>query len=214
MADLVVFGDSWPAGAELSNRQDAFPFLISKKLGLNLRQVAADGSSQPFDVHQFIRWLEHPTTDRTNSIVLFCFTGKDRSWFFQNGLIRNIHPSIKDPEITAYYRYLHSIELSDAEALKHILLVQSLSKTFNVTIRMIMNWDNIPQCSLIDRNMVYPLSLVGILGGFVTSETGLTNFFTESQYIVPNISHPNVEGHKLIANTLADWLQPTVHSLV
>ena len=109
---------------------------------------------------------------------------------------------------------MHSTELSDAEALKHILLVQSLSKTFNVTIRMIMNWDSIPQCSLIDRNIVYPLSLAGILGGFVTSETGLTNFFTESQYIVPNISHPNVEGHKLIANTLADWLQPTVHSLV
>jgi hypothetical protein len=214
MPKLVVFGDSWPAGGELKDRTDAFPYLLADQLGLELQQIATDGSSQPYDVHRFIKWLEHPLTDPKDSLVLFCFTGKDRSWFFKNGLIRNIHPSINDPEITAYYRHLYSPELADAESEKGMLLLQTLSTTFNVTIRMIMNWDSIPASSLIDKNIIYPLSLAGTLGGHVTSETGLTHFFNNSEYIKPNLSHPNPKGHKHIADQLALWLKPTADCLL
>jgi hypothetical protein len=214
MSKLVVFGDSWPAGGELSDRTLAFPYLLSTQLGLELDQFATDGSSQPYDVYRFIRWLEHPSTDRKNSLVLFCFTGKDRSWFFKNGLIQEIHPAVNNPVIDAYYRHIYSPELANAETLKNILLVQSLALYWGVTVRMIMNWDDIPGSSLIDQHTMYPKSLAGVLGGVVTSETGLTPFFNTSKYIVPNISHPNPLGHKYIANELQGWLKPAVDCLV
>lgn len=213
MAKLVVFGDSWPAGAELSNRNDAFPFLLADKLGVELEQIATDGSTQPFDVYRFIKWLEHPLTDRSNSLVLFCFTGKDRSWFFERGRVRSIHPSVDDPAVAAYYRHIYSSELANAEALKNMLLVQSLAATWGVGLYSIMNWDDVPTSMLVDNNCVYPQSLAGILGGVVTSETGLSHFFDTSQYIVPNISHPNPLGHKCIADELYKWLKPAVDRL-
>lgn len=209
MAKLVVFGDSWPAGGELADRTNAFPVLLSKQLGLELSQLATDGSSQPYDVYRFIQWLEHPLTDRANSLVLFCFTGKDRSWFFKNGSIHEIHPAVNSPATDAYYRHIYSSELSNAETLKNILLVQSLAASWGVALRMIMNWDDIPRSTLINHNLMYSKSLAGVLGGVVTSETGLTPFFNTSKYIVPNISHPNPAGHKYIANELAAWMKST-----
>jgi hypothetical protein len=214
MAKLVVFGDSWPAGGELADRNNAFPFLLADQLGLELEQFSSDGSSQPYDVYKFIRWLEMPAADRKNCIVLFCFTGKDRSWFFKNGLIQEIHPAVNSPATDAYYRHIYSSELSNAETLKNILLIQSLAVSQNVTLRMIMNWDDIPTSCLIDRNSMYHTTLAGMLGGVVTSESGLTPFFKTSKYIVPNISHPNPQGHQYIADELAIWLKPTVHCLM
>ena len=214
MTKLVVFGDSWPAGAELSDRNDAFPFLLANKLGLELEQIATDGSTQPFDVYRFIKWLEHPLTERHKSLVLFCFTGKDRSWFFEKGRVRGIHPSIDDPVVSAYYRHIYSSELANAETLKNVLLVQSLAATWGVSLYSIMNWDAIPESILLNNDSMYPHSLAGILGGVVTSETGLSQFFNTSQYIVPNISHPNPLGHKYIADELYKWLKPAVDRLV
>jgi hypothetical protein len=207
MKKLVVFGDSWPAGAELTDPgQYCFPSLIGNLLNLQVDNQSQPGTSADQSVLRFLNY------DLNNCSVLFCFTSYTRYIRFDNSQDLEVHPNNKDLASLNYYTQFYSDELGKFNFLKNILIVQGVCKSLNIPVYCITNWNTVPDHKLIDSNTFYKKSLFEILG--------MTNVTTESakeydfrlqmlrnkQYIYPNSSHPNINGHKLIAEELASWI--------
>ena len=55
---LIVFGDSFPAGADLIDRSVAFPFLIAQTLGTAVNNYAQDSTSIDHACLEFFKFLK------------------------------------------------------------------------------------------------------------------------------------------------------------
>jgi hypothetical protein len=121
MKNLIVFGDSWPAGADLQDPQkDSFPAILSQKLNLNCKNLSQRGTSIDHAVNVFLK------TDVTDSMVLFCATGYARTMKIDSDQIFEVHP--QDPNMEWYYTRLYSDELGKLNWIKNCLLVQEICK--------------------------------------------------------------------------------------
>jgi lysophospholipase L1-like esterase len=207
MKQLVVFGDSWPAGSELTNPSEhCFPSVLGELLKIQIDNQSQSGTSVD---QALLRLLNYNLVDCG---VLFCFTSYARYIRFDNSQDFEVHPNNKDLASLNYYTQFYSDELGKFNFLKNILIVQGVCKSLNIPIYCVTNWNTVPDHKLIDSNTFYKKSLFEILG--------MTNVTTESakeydfrlqmlrnkQYIYPNSSHPNIDGHKLIAQELALWI--------
>jgi hypothetical protein len=207
MKQLVVFGDSWPAGAELNDPdQKCFPTMIGDLLKIQIDNRSQSGTSTDQAVLKFLN------SDLTGSGVLFCFTSYARYIRFDEDQEFEVHPNNKDLASLNYYTQFYSDELGKFNFLKNILIIQGVCKSLNIPVYCVTNWNDVPRHKLIDQNLFYTKSLFEILG--------MTNVNTESakeynfklqmlknkQYIYPNTAHPNINGHKLIAEELASWI--------
>lgn len=217
---LVTFGDSWPAGVELTNPQHAFPVQIAERLGIEYFNASVPGTSVDQACYYFyndflsyqskdFKWFDK--SDKYDDIILFCLTGSVRSWFFDQGQAQELHPHNPDVHSKAYYAYLHSNELAQNNLIKNIVLVQNLCLKNNIPCYFVANWEPVIQNQHIDRRYVYPETLMGILGMShlnldENNELDLTGEFCYNDYIRPNQSHPNELGHSVIAEKLADWI--------
>ena len=207
MKKLVVFGDSWPAGAELTDpSQYCFPTLIGNVLGLVIDNQSQPATSADQAVLRFLNY------DLTDCGVLFCFTSYARYVMFEEEQEFEIHPRNKDLASLNYYTQIYSDKLGKFNFLKNILVVQGVCKSSNIPVYCVTNWNDVPEHSSIDPTIFYKKSLFEMLGMInVTTESGNnSNFgqqiFSNKQYIRPNIGHPNIAGHKLIAEELASWI--------
>jgi hypothetical protein len=228
---LVVFGDSWPAGAELSNPMDAFPFQLGTLLNMTTLNQACPATSIDHAVFQFLTFFKNYNKPswpwsgpgwfnqrrQTEYVVLFCLTGKSRSWRLTQSGTEELHPRSKTPQSVNYYKYIQSDELDDFNRIKNILLVQEICKKYNTPCYFVSNWETVPQFHMIDSELLYSKTLVEILDvptmeldkrGISTCDTlySLVELFEKSEYIVPNVSHPNIKGHAKIAEELFKWL--------
>ena len=207
MKKLVVFGDSWPAGAELIDaNQTCFPSIMGDILEIQIDNQSQSGSSADQALLKFLNY------DLIDCAVLFCFTSYARYIRFDNAKDFEVHPNNRDLASLGYYAELYSDDLGQFNFLKNILVVQGVCKSSNIPVYCVSNWNTVPNHKLIDLNIFYKKSLFEILG--------MTNVTTESakeynfklqmlrnkQYIYPNTAHPNAQGHRLIAEELASWI--------
>jgi hypothetical protein len=205
---LLTFGDSWPAGSELDARcnDQRFPELVARALGLGSINLAEPATSIDHAVLNLIQ-----RTDLADSMVLFCVTAKERGMYFDGGQRVELHPQHTQLPSVSYYSYLYSDKLGEYNRIKNVLLVQEICNRLNVPVRFVCNWNHPPQHALIDPDLFYPQSLVEILG--IANFEDDSSFYSTrgcSPYINPNLGHPNLAGHRLIADTLTAWIQSTI----
>jgi hypothetical protein len=201
---LLVFGDSWPAGAELAPGQKAFPELLKDILNIEVENLSEPATSIDHAVLQLVRILT--PTNAKDYKILFCVTGYSRSLFFKDGITQELHPRNRNIESVSYYSHIYSKELAEFNLLKNILFVQSLCSQLQVPIYFIFNWSSVPNHPLINKKLFYPKSLTEILD-ISNLDDDLVCSVVSNHYIVPNISHPNQQGHEVIAQTLGAWIK-------
>lgn len=202
---LVVFGDSWPAGAELeSPATDAFPTLIANQLGIELTNLAEPGTS----IDQAVYKLLQTSLNFESALILFCLTGISRSMYI-DGRPREIHPTADNPRSVAYYKYIHSTELDKFNCIRNVLSVQQHCQALGYQVLFVNNWDKVPKHSAINENLFYNKTLTEILNINQNLDSNGLDWYNLSQhkYIIPNKCHPNTDGHSIIATELSSWIK-------
>jgi hypothetical protein len=229
---LIVFGDSWPAGAELANTDLSFPLLLADLLGTTVINAAEPGTSidqavfkfltyfknrgDPFFPWQKSGWFKQVPEVEFN--VLFCITGKSRSWKITDDKTLEFHPKNTDIESVNYYKYIHTEEHAHYNLIKNVLLIQEICKRYNTPCYFVSNWESMPKFHMIDETKVYNKTLVEILDiqptpldylgkRLAEPQANLISKFEKSRYIIPNMSHPNPSGHEKIAQELNEWIR-------
>lgn len=202
---LLVFGDSWPAGAELSFGQKAFPELLKNILNIQVENLSQSATSID---HAVYRLLDTITADNAKDYkILFCLTGYSRSVFFKDANLQELHIRNRNIESVSYYSHIYSTELGKFNLLKNILLVQELCLRLEIPLYFIFNWSSVPNHPLINKNLFYKKSLVEILDMNNLDDDFQGPVQKPNQYIIPNVSHPNQLGHELIAKALGEWIK-------
>jgi hypothetical protein len=203
---LIVFGDSWPAGVGAVNpAEDGFASLLGKKLNRSVINLSQPATSISHATWQLINFLKDYTPDQYNDKILFCLTGKTRSWHFKNNEILELHPTRVDMANKVYYSYVHSEELSNAERDKNIILVESLCQRFSLPVYFVVNWDEQPVHQLINLNNFYPTSLLNLFNLDNLPEEKFTSDYINNIYMTQ--FHPNNLGHQVIADALFNWIK-------
>lgn len=207
---MVVFGDSWPRGAELNDPlNNAFPTLIGKQLNLEIINLAEAASSTDQAVYQFLKNID--LWKNKHTAVLFCLTSIARSMYFDaSGKINEIHPTRSDLPSLNYYIHIYSEQLGKTNQIKNVLLVQSVCKQFDVPVFFVTNWNDLPDHVLIDQEKIYKKSLFEIIGLTNINSESNGSFLTQLRscdLIKPNFTHPNEKGHQIIASELSIWLK-------
>lgn len=205
MKNLIVFGDSWPYGFDLEDPEsDCFPNVIAKKLDYRLFNFSEPSTSQDQAIYKLLNLLNSNTEIFLDSKILFCFTAISRGIYFLNGKDFEIYHQNK--KFKDYYTNIYSEELGQFTYTKNLLLIQNLCKNLSIPVYCISNWDNVPDHKMIDKSTVYNKTLFEILGIPSCEEMAHSdNQFKNNPYLNRS-SHPNKQGHELIAQELSSWI--------
>lgn len=208
--NLLVFGDSWPAGEELANPGNScFPYVISQKLGLELKNYSQPSTS----IDQALHRMLHDVDDFGESIVLFCLTGKSRSMIIRDrDETLELHPLVATPASTAYYKYIHSDKLDEFNRIRNILAAQQFCSQKKIECLFVSNWDPLPMHPAINLKNFYSKTLTEIINLSVKDQhTPWTRQDRLSKFIFPNSCHPNDGGHLIIGNALSEWIKEKIN---
>lgn len=204
---LVTVGDSWPAGAELEDPGNAFPFVIAKQLGINSTNLSQPATSADQALYQLLH--NNLEVNWSNTLVLFCLTGISRSMYIDYHRLREIHPTSDSLASVAYYKYIHSNELDQFNCIRNILSAQQYCQSVGCKILFVNNWDKTPKHCAIDQSLFYNKTLTEILNiSHKLDDTDLDWYnLSKHEYITPNRCHPNINGHNIIAKELSNWIK-------
>lgn len=211
MKKLVVFGDSWPVGAELLLDELPFPFLMAELMGMDVENLAEPASSIDQAVYRFLEFITKIPAGQqfADIVILFCLTSKHRGMTIINGRPKELHPQSRERHVIRYFTQIHTDELSNHNLIKNITLVQLLADHIGINVFFVSNWDRIDTLSLPVPVKLHHKTLTEILGVPSQGEDDSTMWetFRDSKYFIPNIAHPNFLGHKRIATALAGWIE-------
>jgi hypothetical protein len=210
MKTLLSFGDSWPSGMELNwdIGETSFPYLYTKKHGINLRAYNKSGTGIPHLILQLEQAIEEGVD---NCIALFCLSSTTRSIRYQDGKWLEINVRNLDVQSTAYFKYIHTKEYEDFMANCYILALQKMCQQYNIEDYYVSCWSKLNlYLPGIDKSRFFnegQSSLADALGcrkkdGFDQDIDLDSNHPT----IYPNQSHPNFYGHQIITDHLSKWI--------
>jgi hypothetical protein len=202
---LLVFGDSWPAGADLKTPDtECFPYVIAQQLGLKLKNYACGGTSIEQALHRLLNDVDVDNWD--NSVVLFCLTGISRSMIIENKhCTTELHPFVSTPASDAYYKYIQSDDLDEFNRIRNVLAVQQICLQKKIKCLFVSNWNPLPTHPMVDLTKFYPKTLTEILNLDKKSDRQFVKF--DSVYMKSSQGHPNVLGHQKIAEELSTWIK-------
>jgi hypothetical protein len=205
---LAVFGDSWPNGAELKDRTQAFGYLLANRLNASYHHHAISASSNDRTILQLRQYIKNQTTVAGHTAVFF-LTSVSRRLFLNNNGIRELKiPSNlrdeSDPFVKSWYMYFQSEESDQFNLYKNLLSLQRICDQYQIRDYYISGWTDLDfEMPGVDTKKIYPTSCVKLFDGKNTEEF---HDFEQNQYIYPNRSHPNIAGHALIADHLYKWI--------
>jgi hypothetical protein len=203
----VTIGDSWPAGAELTDPNNSFPVLIARKLSVESVNLAEPATSADQALYRLLNTSSDIDWQRT--LVLFCLTCISRSMNIDYFHPREIYPGSKTPASIAYYKYIHSNELDQFNRIRNILSAQQYCNMIGSKILFVNNWDKTSKHRAIDQSLFYNKTLTEILNiGRRSDDTDVDWYnLPKHEYILPNQCHPNISGHQKIADELSNWIK-------
>ena len=211
VSNLITIGDSWPSGAELKDPKSlSFPTLIGERLHIKSINLAAPSTS----TDQALYTLMNSSLPICNdTLVLFCLTGISRSMNIEDGRPREIHPTLNTLASKAYYKYIHSNQLDNFNRIRNILTAQHFCQKVGCKILFVNNWDQPPKHRVIDESLFYSKTLAEILNVKLDDCNHDSNL-SKHEYITPNVCHPNVNGHSVIAQELGNWIKEKLNEPV
>lgn len=212
MSDLLIFGDSFPAGAELNDLNDRFPVLIAKQLNRNLIDFSQGGTSIEHMVWQLMHFLKNNTIG-DDCIALVCLTDPSRTLYFKDDELVELTPHTAGQVAEAYFKYIYSSNLEKFNWERNIGYMNYACAANNIKAFFINNWSHPYNLSdIVERS--YNHSICEMLGSNLREWDGRpgTNPFdlerkTKNNKYFSGKYHPNVEGHKLIAQRIVEWIE-------
>jgi len=232
MHDLLIFGDSWAWGAELDQDlrdQQCFGGQLAVMMPgyrhLNFSETGSSLSHLHLQFEYMLRQLDK--SPKGDSIAIFFLTGMERYLTFDDAgefahfspmgaIVRPIQNSLRDRldyKNDLYYKHLHSPHWDILNLNCTILSLQARCRYYGIDDYYLPGWQRFSPWKEIDADKIYSKgqkTCADILG-LATSTTGQINF-AGNQYIIPNETHPNALGHKLIAQTLYDIISKKLTS--
>ena len=219
MSCLLSFGDSWPCGAELKIPEEkSYPVLLSERLGLELWPYSYPGSSIPHLVIQLqnaINRLKRESVTDPTAVFFLTNPHRDMIWGTQirkcdglntaTDIPRIMHINPANPEDRRWYQDIHSQELADYRVNVTLMALQSMCQKHHIRDHYIWGWERVDLWPEIDRNRFWKQGDRTIWQTF--SNDPVDEHMKENFYIKPNVSHPNQQGHELIAQTLYDFIR-------
>ena len=210
--NVVVFGDSWPAGEELQPGENTFGEIIANHYSSKFYNYAQPRTSIEHMLLQADNFLKNKTQiiEQTTCAVFF-LTDIGRSIFWDsNKQIKSIRAANGDHNY--YYKQIHSEELAIFRANQALLALQRMCQVHNLHDFYIVGWTKCPMLlSGTDLNKIYQQGNSTCLNMFKVYDNDPTDdpnfiFYDYNHYIKPNQCHPNQLGHQTIANNLIQWI--------
>lgn len=206
MNKLYVFGDSWPAGAELDlSKERTFGELVAEALNLEFCDYSAHSTSISHVVLQAKYCIERSNTNDTSYALVFLTSPARDLIFSEDGEALEVEPTRAEAYSTRYYKFIYTDQLAEFRANTAILALQRMFKEANIIPVFIWGWDKVDLWQTVDRTKFYPTLAVDMFTKNFTSITALKN--ERNQYIWPNDGHPNQLGHACIAQNLVKFFK-------
>jgi hypothetical protein len=210
---LLVFGDSWAYGAELDpsqREQLCFGGQLAQLLNVNSVHNCAETGSSVSHLHvQFQTALSRINYDPADHYTaVFFITGQQRFLAFDpdnefynlipaGPSIRPVQHQHRDLIETVndfYYRNIQSNAADQISLNANLLALQAVCKYHGINDYYISGWQDLHLWPEVDQSRIYPNHCESL-------------FESNLQYIKPNVSHPNAQGHRLIAEKLFEFIK-------
>jgi len=210
MKRLVVFGDSWPYGAELKAGEKTFGELLHEKLGTDsFVNCSQEGTSIDHLVLQLKQYMSK--ADVGTDIAVFFISNPIRYMIHKEGNWDTIRPTgDKSMNTRFYYEYLQSDELDNHRANTSILALQAMCRYSTTIIKDIYleGWSAIDwSYPSINKQKFLPKSALQMFEANMNKQTNELVKNQRNPFIYPNKYHPNQKGHTLIAEELYKFVQ-------
>jgi hypothetical protein len=214
---LVTFGDSWPYGAGLNlSTEKPFGKKLAELLPVeNYVNCAIPASSNDRTVFELLKYVNEQSSVKNHLAIFFITTPTRKLAIQHNHKLIDINlnftslSQIKNQDTIdeIYYKHLYSHPQEQFDLQRNILSLQRICSQLEMQDFYIVGWSDIElECPGIDTTKIYKQTCIQLLG--YTNQTDWTEN-DPNQFILP-CKHPNQKGHTLIANTLAQWIQPNV----
>jgi len=210
MKRLVVFGDSWPYGAELKAGEKTFGELLHEKLGTDsFVNCSQEGTSIDHLVLQLKQYMSK--ADVGTDIAVFFISNPIRYMIHKEGNWDTIRPTgDKSMNTRFYYEYLQSDELDNHRANTSILALQAMCRYSTTIIKDIYleGWSAIDwSYPSINKQKFLPKSALQMFEANMNKQTNELVKNQRNPFIYPNKYHPNQKGHTLIAEELYKFVE-------
>lgn len=210
MTRLVVFGDSWPAGAELNPGEKTFGELLHEKLGTKkFINCSQEGTSIDHLIIQLKNYMETAKFDA--DIVVFFITNPIRYMYNEDNQWKTIRPTgDKSTKTKFYYEHLQSDIMDYHRANTTILSLQKMINSSETITHdfYLEGWTNIKwDYPGIDKKKFLPKTALEMFKAKMNTQTNELIKYQNNPFIYPNKYHPNQAGHELIAEELYDFIQ-------
>jgi hypothetical protein len=225
---LVAFGDSWTFGSELDiPREQPWPVHIANKLDAETLNLSIPAGSIGHLVLQLYKFINDYSEQYANykKIFMVGLSGSTRLLSYSNELkefinilpeavyrTSNIHHSGKPPEVydslytLSKILYTQVVDNNYLEFLSSqvIMMFQQYSKLNNIDCLFFSYFDQQDfgaHSNILDLDTIYPRTITHELTG---EEYQLPNII-EHEYFRGKLFHPNIAGHKRIAELLIEF---------
>ena len=210
MKRLVVFGDSWPYGAELKAGEKTFGELLHEKLGTDsFVNCSQEGTSIDHLVVQLEQYMSQ--ADVGTDIAVFFISNPIRYMIHKKGNWDTIRPTgDKSMNTRFYYEYLQSDELDNHRANTCILALQNMCRYSTTIVKDIYleGWSAIDwSYPSINKQKFLPKSALQMFEANMNKQTNELVKNQRNPFIYPNKYHPNQKGHTLIAEELYKFVK-------
>jgi len=205
MKSLLIFGDSWPYGAELNQNELAYGELMAALLGQTCCNFSQPSTSIPHLLLQLRSALDQGHSDCT---AMFFLTGVDRDLVWNHGRTRELNPA--SPGDADWYTKYNSPELSAYRVNTTLFALQALCAKYNIHDYYVWGWDRVDLWPEIDQTKIYKDTIADVFLEGAEVLNGASQVVhlknSKNQFVWPNLGHPNQLGHQKIADILTEWI--------
>lgn len=202
---LLIFGDSWPFGAELKQNELAYGELLSVRLDQPLCNFSQPSTSIPHLLLQLRTALDQAHSDCT---AVFFLTGVDRDLVWHHGRTRELNPTRLE-DVDWYAKY-NSPELTAYRVNTTLIALQTMCAKRNIRDYYVWGWDQVGLWPEVDTARIFKQTVADVFLEGIPVPRGISKIMhlknSKNQYIWPNSGHPNQLGHQRIADLLQEWI--------
>lgn len=207
MKTLAVFGDSWPAGAELKKEELPFGDILHEMLGtekyFNMSKEGTAIDSLVIQLNEFIKLKDH-----NDCVCIFFLTNPTRQLYWNENKFSVLRPTGDKNQLTKFYfSHLQSDQLDVHKSNMTMLALQRMCQKHNFTDYYLEGWTKIDWIySGIDKDKIIKQNAIEMLGAELNHKTTELYKYQNNEFIYPNKYHPNQKGHEIIAEKLYNYI--------
>lgn len=202
---LLIFGDSWPYGAELEQRDLVYGELLASRLEQSCCNLSQPSTSIPHLLLQLRTALDQGHRD---CIAIFFLTGVDRDLVWHHGKPRELNPA-QLADVDWYAKY-NSPELTAYRVNTTLIALQAMCAKYNIRDYYIWGWDQVDLWPEVNADRIHKQTVADVFLEGEIAPPGVSKIIhlknSRNQYIWPNLGHPNQLGHQHIADLLQEWV--------